>query len=364
MKSILILNWRDTRHVFAGGAEKYLHEMGKRWVLKGYRVTMFCGNDGRCAERESIDGIQIFRKGGTYTVYLWAIWYYYKYFRGKYDVILDCENGIPFFSPVYARKIKIFCVVFHVHQGVFRKYLWLPMAWLASFLEKDLMPYVYRKKKFVTISESTRMEMLAHGFTDTVEIVYPGTETHEIALYAKSEIPTILYLGRLKAYKSVDVLIRAYEKFREKYVSNSRLIIAGSGEEEVFLKELVNNLGLNDSVQFLGFVDEIHKVKLMSEAWVFVNPSMMEGWGLTVIDANACGTVVVASDVPGLRESVKHLETGILFRYGDEKMLSDVMHNLVISKEDRLQYEINARSWAEKFNWNVMADKFLKILEN
>lgn len=109
MKLILILNWRDTRHVFAGGAEKYLHEMGKRWVLKGFQVTMFCGNDGRCVERESIDGIQIFRKGGTYTVYLWAIWYYYKHFRCKYDVILDCENGIPFFRPYMPGEGK-FCV--------------------------------------------------------------------------------------------------------------------------------------------------------------------------------------------------------------------------------------------------------------
>jgi glycosyltransferase involved in cell wall biosynthesis len=247
---------------------------------------------------------------------------------------------------------------------VFRKYLWLPVAWFASFLEKDLMPFVYRKKKFVTISESTRNEMLAHGFTDKVEIVYPGTETYETDLYVKSEIPTILYLGRLKAYKSVYVLIRAYEGFRKKYISRSRLVIAGSGEEEVYLKDLVTKLGLNECVEFLGYVDEIQKVKLMSEAWVFVNPSMMEGWGLTVIDANACGTVVVASDVPGLRESVKHLETGLLFEYGDEKMLCDAMYELVTNEQDRLKYEKNARNWAEKFDWNVMAEKFLQIMES
>ena len=138
-KQILIFNWRDLKHRYSGGAEVYLHEIAKQWVKMGSKVTLFCGNDGKCKRYEIIDGIEIIRRGGFYFVYIWAFLYYMLRFRGNYNVILDCENGIPFFTPLYAKE-KIFCLVFHVHQEIFRRCLIKPLAAAVSFLEKKIMP--------------------------------------------------------------------------------------------------------------------------------------------------------------------------------------------------------------------------------
>jgi O-antigen/teichoic acid export membrane protein len=92
-KKILVFNWRDTNHVFAGGAEVYMHELAKRWIRAGHKVTLFCGNDGNNPRYEIIDGVEVIRRGGFYFVYIWAFLYYMLKFKGKYDVVIDCENG-------------------------------------------------------------------------------------------------------------------------------------------------------------------------------------------------------------------------------------------------------------------------------
>ena len=172
-KRILIFNWRDTKHVFAGGAEIYIHELAKRWVKAGHSVTVFCGNDRKSPRNETIDGVHVVRRGGFYLVYLWAFVYYMFKFRGRFDVILDCENGIPFFTPLYAKE-PVYCLLHHVHQEVFRKYLNLPMAAVARMLEGRLMPWAYHNVKFITISDSSRKGMKELGLTGAgIEIIFP-----------------------------------------------------------------------------------------------------------------------------------------------------------------------------------------------
>ncbi|MBL8031937.1 MAG: glycosyltransferase, partial [Candidatus Doudnabacteria bacterium] len=117
-KRILVFNWRDTTHLFAGGAETYIHELSRRWVEAGHEVTQFSGNDGQQPREEVIDGVQVIRRGGFYFVYVWAFLYYMFRFRGKFDLIIDCQNGIPFFTPFYARE-QVYCLLHHVHQEVF-----------------------------------------------------------------------------------------------------------------------------------------------------------------------------------------------------------------------------------------------------
>src|SRR5262249_52931517 len=150
------------------------HELAKQWVAEGNEVTIFCGNDRKNARTEVIDGLNVIRRGGFYTVYLWAFIYYLTMFRGKYDVIIDCHNGIPFFTPMYASE-PVFCLMPHVHQEVFTKYLIWPLSWIARFLEKDLMPAVYRNVRFITISQSSKNAISELGLGKAgIEIVQPG----------------------------------------------------------------------------------------------------------------------------------------------------------------------------------------------
>ncbi len=365
-KRILIFNWRDTTHRFAGGAEVYVHEIAKTWVAEGHHVTIFCGNDGKQPRFETIDGINIVRRGGFYLVYVWAFLYYMLRFRGRYDVVIDCENGIPFFTPLYVRK-PLFCLMHHVHQEVFFRSLPKPLALLASTLEKDLMPLAYRNVQFITVSESSKQEMLDLGIGQAgISIVHPGINSTQFtrAFACKTAHPTILYLGRLKAYKSVNILIQAFHKVLSAR-PDATLIIAGDGDDKKYLKRLASELGFNDKqVQFLGSVSHEEKVKLLQSSWTLVNPSFMEGWGIVVIEANTCGTPVIASDVPGLRDSVLDGEAGYLVPYGDVARFSDAMLSVIKDRDLRERFGNTAREWARNFTWEKSSVAFWEAIKS
>jgi glycosyltransferase involved in cell wall biosynthesis/O-antigen/teichoic acid export membrane protein len=361
-KRILILNWRDTKHGQAGGAETYIHELARRWHLMGHHITLFCGNDGHSPRHETIDGIQVIRRGGFHMVYLWAFLYYILRLRRNHDIIIDCHNGIPFFTPLYSRK-PVYCVVHHVHQDVFAKYLNRPRALLASFLEKSVMPRVYRDAHFMTVSQSTRRAMMAQlGIPDSrIEIIPNGVDLELLIPGEKAPVPTVVYVGRLKAYKSVDVLIRAFVQVLKRQPA-ARLIIAGSGDDEARLQALTATLGLTDHVTFTGRVSEAQKIHLLQQAWVFVNPSYAEGWGITTIEANACGTPVIASDVPGLRDSVKFPSAGYLVEYGNVKAFARKIVLVLGDENKRQRMSHNANDWAHNFDWQTSAVNFLEVI--
>ncbi|MCK5061410.1 glycosyltransferase, partial [Candidatus Parcubacteria bacterium] len=363
LKKILIFNWRDTRHAYAGGAELYIQEMAKRWVKQGTKVTIFCGNDGLSPRQEIIDGIKIIRRGGFYLVYVWAFIYYFLFFRNKYDVIIDCQNGIPFFTPLYAKE-PVYCLMHHVHQEVFRKSLIKPLAALAMFLEKDLMPLVYKKVEFITVSESSKKAMIKLGLgNEGISVVNPGIDTRKLRPAEKHVSPVILYLGRLKEYKSIDNLIKAFHIVL-KFNPAAKLAIVGSGEEENKLRRLSKDLQIQDRVYFTGQVSEADKLTLLQKSWVAVNPSLMEGWGITTIEANACGTPVIASDVPGLRDSVVDDHTGYLIEYGNTEKLSAKIVELIVNKVKLETMSNYASIWARKYDWHYSALHFFNIISN
>ncbi len=362
-KSILVLNWRDTKHKFAGGAEVYIHELAKRWVQNGYKVTLFCGNDGNCKRYEIIDGVEIIRRGGFYFVYIWAFIYYLLKFRGKYNTIIDCENGIPFFTPLYVKE-RVYSLMFHVHQEVFRQSLIKPLAVFASLLENKFMPWVYRNIKFITISESSKKEIENLGLGKSgIEIVYPGVNLELFQPAKKSFIPTVAYIGRLKYYKSLHVFIHTVRQILQDFPQiNINFIIAGEGEEKNNLIKLAKKLSVFNKITFLGKISEQEKIKLYQKAWVFVNPSFMEGWGITTIEANACATPVVASNVPGLRDSVDNPHSGFLVAYGSVKEFSIQILKLIKDDSLRAKMSIEAMYWAQQFDWQKSADKSLSII--
>lgn len=360
---ILITNWRDTKHVWAGGAEVYIHELAKRWVKAGHPVTLFCGNDEKHPRNEVVDGVHVIRRGGFFTVYVWAFLYYILRLRHRVDVIIDCENGIPFFTPLYARK-KIFLLIHHIHQDVFRRGLRPPFSWIASLLELRLMPFVYRTTKILTVSPSSKADILNLGFkAQDPDIIYAGVDEATYRPGKKSAIPMILYLGRLKFYKSVDVLLRAATSIIER-IPTVRIVIAGDGEETPSLVRLAKTLGIEQHVQFLGAVDEDEKVKLYQQAWVFVNPSLIEGWGITSIEANACGTPVVASNVAGLRDSIYNPHSGMLVQYGNSGEFSGVILKLLENSRMRGRMSREAIEWANRFNWDTSAEKMLTLIKS
>jgi glycosyltransferase involved in cell wall biosynthesis len=360
-KRILIFNWRDTKHVFAGGAEVYVHELAKRWVKEGNSVALFCGNDEKSARFESIDGVNVIRRGGFYTVYFWAMIYYIFRLRGKFDLIIDCENGIPFFTPLYAKEKK-YLLIHHVHQEVFRKSLIWPLSSIASYLEIKLMPYAYQNTQIITVSPSTKKEIVTLNLTKKEPVViYNGVDSQFYNKGTKSKVPTVLYLGRLQYYKSINVFIRVAKQLSSKF-PNANFLIAGEGEELSKLKAYATRI--QSPVTFVGRVSEKKKVSLLQEAWVVVNPSSVEGWGLTVIEANACGTPVVASNVSGLKDSVRNGTNGYLVEHGNVKMFSEKITTLLANSKLRRSMSSQARRWSLQFDWTKSATQFLSLINN
>ena len=361
--NILIFNWRDTKHVWSGGAEVYIHEIAKRLVNNGHNVTLFCGNDNHCKRYEIVDQVNIIRRGGFYTVYIWAFLYYVFKLRNKFDVIIDSENGVPFFTPLYARK-PIIGLVHNVHQEVFRTNLPKVLATIACFMEATLMPMFYNNVQMVTVSQSSKkdMENIGLGKKRPIEIVHPGIDLTKFKPGAKTQYPTVLYLGRLKPYKSIDVLIKAAQKLITHY-PNIRITITGFGESRGDLVKLAKHLNIIDYIDFTGKVSDEDKIRLLQQSWVFVQPSSMEGWGISALEAQATGTAVVASDVPGLRDSVKNPHSGFLVKYGNINDFSLKIAEVLSDKKLRNSLEKAAVGWSSNFSWEKSALKFEEFIK-
>ncbi|MBI1863721.1 glycosyltransferase [Candidatus Woesebacteria bacterium] len=359
---ILILNWRDTKHKWAGGAEVYVHELAQNWVKEGHLVTLFCGNDQKCPRNEVVDGVQVVRRGGFYTVYIWAFIYYLFAFRRKYDVIVESVNGVPFFTPFYSR-IKKIIISYHVHQNVFRSHLRFPLSTLASVMEKNLMPLVYRNTQFVTISASSKNDLLNANLTknENISIVNPGITSKLYKKVPKTKYPSFSYVGRLQHYKNIDIALKAFAKV-VKIHKDAEFAIVGEGEQGQYLKNITHNLGLSENVFFLGKVSEEEKARVFGRTWASIQPSSFEGWGITVIEANAAGTPVIASKVNGLKDSVVDGITGLLVPEKDIKALAYAMNSIIEDKSLRNYLSKEALKWSKQFSWEKTSKQFLKII--
>lgn len=358
---ILAVNWRDIKNPEAGGAEVHLHEILKRVVAKGYEVFLISSKYKGCRHIEHLNGIRTTRIGNKYLFNFAFIWYYLAKLRKEdFDVIIDDVSKIPLGIPYYAKK-PVVAVVHHIHgKSLFRE-LAFPIALSIFIMERLLIQICYRNVKIVSVSESTKEELTDMGLSSrNVFVINNGIEKY-LHPGMKSDLPTILYFGRVKKYKRLDHLIKAF-KYIEEAIPTAKLIIAGKGDGYTALKSLARSLKL-DSVAFLGQVSEEEKIEILQEAWIFVTTSDKEGWGITVLEANACGTPAIAYDVPGLRDSIKDGETGLLARSGDIKALSETIINMLEDDKLREKLSKNAFVYSKQFSWDESAMQMLKIME-
>ncbi len=360
---ILIFSWRDPTHPYAGGSEVYIHELAKRWVAWGHAVTHVCGGYPGCLAEESMEGVRIIRRGRRFTVYGRAFFEYLLRLRNECEIIIDVENGIPFFSPFYARK-PIVLVVHHVHKEVFYVETGFPLNSIGYLLESKVMPLAYRGCLSIAVSQSTKGNLVRLGIpANRIEIIYNGLRHNMYQPSAdKAAAPTVLCLGRLQRYKRVDLLLHAMPEVI-KACPGASLWIAGRGEARETLERVVQETGLTGHVKFWDFVSDVEKVRLLQQAWVLVSTSMVEGWGLSVLEANACGTPAVVFDVPGLRDAVLNDQTGITVADGNVESLSQKISLVLSDTSLRERLRKGALMWARRFNWDDSARSMLKILE-
>ncbi|MFZ1731192.1 MAG: glycosyltransferase family 4 protein [Bacteroidota bacterium] len=360
---ILVLNWQDITNPLAGGAEVHLHEVFERIAARGHEVTLFCHHFDGAAHEEMRNGIRIIRKGGRSLFNFQVPLAYFRRFRKEhFDVIVDDVNKIPFYTPLFAKE-PVQGVTHHLFgKSIFLETIFPFAAYV--YLSERLIKPIYRRVHFIIGSPSTHKEYLEWGFPQDQVTVVNYCVNNQIYFSDSSntyDVQRIGYFGRLKKYKSVDHLLQAFHRIRDEY-PGLQLDIIGDGDDKARLEEIAAGLGLNDRVNFRGFIDESEKAPMLQKMNFVVNTSSKEGWGLTVVEANACGAPVVAANVPGLRDSVVDGETGLLYEFGNIDDLVSKMRVFLDSVETRNRFRDSALAWAAKFDWEVATDETLTLI--
>lgn len=360
---ILIINWQDIKNKFAGGAEVHLFEIFKRIAKKGHKVTLLCCKTKDLSHREIIDGIEVIRIGNR-PFFNWFVPYYYLRFlkNQNFDIVIDDINKIPFFTPIYVDK-PILCISHHFFGTSIFKQVNL-VSGLYVYLSEKLMDLVYKNQKFAVVSESTLQEFLDRGYPrKNFAVIHNALDFAKFPfkMGIKNKQPTITYFGRLKRYKSIDHLLYAFQIVK-KQIPDAQIYIIGRGDYEQKLKVIAQKLGIFDSVVFWGYVDEKTKIELLSKSHCVVNTSIKEGWGITNLESNACGTLVISANVPGLRDSVKEGVSGLLYEYGNIADLASKILLVLKDKELFEQLSLGAIEWAKNFSWDKSAERMMDLI--
>ncbi len=361
---LLILNWQDRKHPQAGGAETHLHEIFGRIARMGHSVTLLsCGFEG-APDREILDGIQVIRRGSRSTFnYSVPLWWRNEGRALDVDVVIDDINKIPFMSPLYIKR-PIVGIIHHLFGDSLINEVGRLSAAYVSLFERRI-PRVYGTTPISVVSESTKKECIALGLPPTnLHVIYNGIEPSEFPMHVceKATVPTVVYFGRLKRYKSVDHVVQAFKIVLQR-IPQAQLQIIGRGDDLPLLEDLVRTSGLQESVTFRGWVSGDDKIEFLSKAHVVVNPSIKEGWGITNMEANACGTPVISADVPGLRDSVSNGVSGLLYPYGDLGNLAENIIRVLQDEDLRSRLSEGAVHWASSFTWERSAREMLALCE-
>lgn len=313
---ILILNWKDLKNPDVGGAEVILYELGKRLVKDGHTVTWFCRTYKGAKSEDTVDGIRVIRRGNRLSVY-WEAFLYYRSLDKKPDKVLDCVNTICWQTPLYVPKDKRIAYVNQLAKEVLF-YELPPVLSHLAYLMEPLEYMTYKDTQFLCYSESVKKDITTFGIPEKNIFLFPiGIDHERYTPGVKSKDPLFLFVARLTAMKRPDLCVEAMRIVVKTY-PEAKLAIVGYGPMEHKLDKMIHDSGLGNNV-FLVNKDHLffdkhpkdQKVKFMQEAWVLLLPSVKEGWGMVVTEAGACGTPSIVTDVTGLRDSVKHMETGI-----------------------------------------------------
>ncbi len=359
---LLVLNWRDPRNPEAGGAEVHLHEILRRTAAAGHEVTQVSCRVRGLPSVETIDGVRVLRRGGRYTFNLGLRRFCERLGMERFDLVVEDLCKVPFYSPRWS-PVPVLTVVPHLFGTTAYREVGLPLALYVDLMERPV-PRVYGDTPLVAISESTRADLVGRGLpAENISVIPCGIDTDTYSPGPPDAEPGLfLYVGRIKRYKGIHLILDALARLRSGG-RDHRLVVLGSGDYLGALTRRAERLGLEGAVDFRGFVPEEEKVSWLRRAWCAVLPSEKEGWGLTVIEANACGTPVVASDSDGLRDSVRHGETGLLVPHGDVDELAASMEEVASDRLLRESMGAEGIRWAERFDWDDTADRMMELME-
>jgi glycosyltransferase involved in cell wall biosynthesis len=369
VSAVLLLCWRDTGHPQGGGSEAYLQRIGAQLVASGVAVTLRTARYRGAPRREMVDGVQISRAGGRYSVYVWALLVMAAARLGlgplrrvRPDVVIDTQNGLPFLARlVYGQRVAV--LVHHCHREQW------PVAGpvlgrLGWYVESRLSPRVYRRNQYVTVSLPSARDLVDLGVhTHRIAVVRNGLDEapSQTLRGPRAESPRVVVLSRLVPHKQIEHALDAVALLRPR-IPGLHLDIVGGGWWRARLVDHAARLGITDAVTFHGHVDDVTKHHVVQRSWVHLLPSRKEGWGLAVIEAaqHAVPTIGYRSS-GGLCDSIVDGVTGILVDDRDE--LVDRLDELLADSVLRDELGGKAQIRCGEFSWRQSADAMRGVLE-
>lgn len=358
---ILVLNWRDIKNPRAGGAEVAVENIANALAQSGHNITVFTSAYKNSKKEEKTSYGKIIRRGSINTVYIHAFLYYTKHHK-DFDAILESVSSVPFFTPLYAHNKKLIIIPHHIMGKTIFKEIPLPNA-IIAYSAEGLIPLVYRDTNFVVPSKAVGEDFKDLGVhpelvtTSYFNTVLPGFKAMPVKKYKK---PTIITVARLMKYKRVDLLLEILKEIVKKV--DVDLIIVGSGKEENTLKEKAKQLGISRNVKFTGHISEMKKAEFLARSWIFVTTSEKEGFGISALEAEKCGTPVVAFNNGGLKEVVKDNYSGILIDNMDKKAFEKAIVRLLMDDSLRGRFSANSIAYGNSFNTKKEIQKIEKLL--
>jgi glycosyltransferase involved in cell wall biosynthesis len=361
---VLVVNWRCPKNPLAGGAEVYLQEIFSRLVGRGHQVALLCERFPGSAPEDVVEGIRIIRAGGKFT---------FNFTAGRWvgrlaealnaDVVVDDLNKIPFYSPWHTTR-PVLAILMHLFRGSIFREASPPLAayvWMAE----TMIPLAYKRCRFAVLSESSKQDTAGVGIDPgQIAVIPPGTDFDRFNPDdSVVREPVALHVGRLKRYKATDHLLQATRLLADRGVEFTSVVV-GDGDDRPRLEALAAKLGLDGAVRFTGFVTEAEKIDWYRRAAVLVESSVKEGWGLIVMEANACGAPVVVANSPGLRDSSKDGVNGLVYSYGDVAGLAERLERILADKALRDRLGRQAIDWARQWTWETAADKMEEAIQD
>jgi len=332
---ILLLNWRDMKHPAGGGAEVWAHRVSEGLLDRGHQVIFFTSAVKNEPEMESINGVQMVRRGGRFGVYRQAR----KYFKqnvDEFDVVLEEINTRPFFASSWS-DVPVVPMIHQVAKDVWKYEAPFPLSLVGRYV---LEPYWLRKLRQIrvmTLSPSSAQSLLEYGITNSV-VVLPGSDDDSVKFSEKMEFPTVAFLGRLVASKRPDHVVKAF-RILQKEIPAAQLWMMGSGPMGKKLAQTLPN-----GVSLLGHVSYEERQSRLASAHVLVTTTVREGWGLNVSEASAIGTPTIGYDSPGLRDSIP-MSGGRIVSVDPEELAQELIR--FFRGEIAMTPKIATRPWAE-----------------
>ena len=359
-RHVVFFNWRDTSNPEGGGSERYIETMARGLVERGARVTIFCAAHDAAPSDEVIDGVRYVRRGDHLEVYLLGVWNLLRRRFGKVDLVVDVQNGLPFFTRVATRR-PVVVLVHHVHREQWPVVFPGTLGRVGWWIERRLAPVLYRRSQYIAVSRATRAELVPLGVgKQRIAIVHNGTADAPPVSARRSPTPELVVVGRLVPHKQVEHAIDAVVALREEH-PDVHLSIVGSGWWEDDLRKYVAEAGAGDLVTFEGQVSEERKHEILARSWLMLLPSLKEGWGLVIGEAGSHRVPTVAySSAGGTRESIEHDRTGVLV--DDQAELTSAVRDLIGDADRRDRLGDGALDMSRAFAWEHSQASFASVL--